>query len=102
MISTLQRILATREVDAIAMECRSFKIGKTGQRVDNRYMNSDYPDTYRHIKTVYSGSEQDASDMESFLIDHYKDHSKCDNRKDGEASNNDDMTDAVIYHVYVV
>lgn len=102
MITLAQRIRARQEVVAVEMVCQSYKIGKTGQSVDDRYINSDYPDNYNHIKPIFSGSKQDASEMESYLIDCCKDHYKCDNRKDGEASYNDEMADAEVYHVYVV
>ena len=105
MITMLQYVNATQFIDAIAMDCLSFKIGKTGQSKEDRlaqYKTAPKEKDYTGFEYVFSGSKQEASDMESFLIDYYKDHSKCDNRKDGEASNNDEMADADIYHVYVV
>ena len=51
----------------------------------------------------FVGSKSDVDDMESYLIDKYINHPKCDNKKDGEASNHDTMAEnAGSYQVYVV
>lgn len=102
----MQKIETTMRVDAIVIRCISFKIGKTGQSEDDRLSqyNAD-PDEkdYEYIEYVFSGCKQDVDDMESFLIEYYKDNPKCDNKKGGKVSNNDKMAgDAEVYHVYVV
>jgi len=106
MLTTLQYVNATRFIDAVELNCLSFKIGKTGQSKDDRlaqYRADPNEEDYTRIEYVFSGSKQEASDMESFLIDYYKGHLKCDNRKGGDASNNDDMVEGIdIYHAYVV
>lgn len=106
MITTLQRVVATRKIGTVELDCHSFKIGKTGQSKEARlaqYKADPNEADYKYIEYIFPGNKQDVSDMESFLINYYKDHLKCDNRKDGEASNNDDMAeDVYIYHVYVV
>lgn len=105
MISTLQCVNATQFIDAVERDYLSFKIGKTGQSKEDRlaqYIADPNEEDYVDIECVFSGSKQEASDMESFLIDYYKDHFKCDNIKAGKASSNDEMADADIYHVYVV
>lgn len=102
----MQKIETTMRVDAIVIRCISFKIGKTGQSKEARlaqYKADPNEADYKYIEYIFPGNKQDVSDMESFLINYYKDHLKCDNRKDGEASKNDDMAeDVYIYHVYVV
>ena len=94
---------AIAKIDAIISECTSFKIGKTGETLLDRLNQPDYNDVYTHISSVYDGNQEDVDDMESYLINKYISHPKCDNKKDGDASNNDTMSeDAEEYHVYVV
>lgn len=94
---------AIAKIDAIISECASFKIGKTGERLLDRLNQPDYNDVYIHIVSVFTGTKEDVDDMESYLIDKFINHPKCDNKKDGDASNNDTMAeDADGYHVYVV
>jgi hypothetical protein len=92
---------ANAKVELRIPSCSTFKIGKTGDTLYNRLNN--YDGEYDHIAPVYIGSKSDVDDMESYLIDKYINHPKCDNKKDGEASNNDTMAeDAEKYQVYVV
>lgn len=94
---------AMAKIDAIIAECASFKIGKTGEALLDRLNQPDYNDVYTHIVSVFTGTKEDVDDMESYLINKYISHPKCDNKKDGEASNNDTISeDAEGYHVYVV
>lgn len=94
---------AIAKIDAIISECASFKIGKTGERLLDRLNQPDYNDVYTHIVSVFTGTKEDVDDMESYLIDKFINHPKCDNKKDGDASNNDTMAeDADGYHDYVV
>lgn len=106
MITTLQCVNATQFIDAVERDCLSFKIGKTGQSKEQRlaqYKADPNEEDYQGIEFVFSGNKQDVDDMESFLIDYYKDNPKCDNKRDGEVSNNDKMADDEdVYHVYVV
>ena len=95
------RVNAIKKVDAIIHNCSSFKIGKTGDELLGRLAN--YHGKYDHINPIHAGTKFDVDDMESYLIDQYICHPKCDNKKDGEASNNDLMAeDAEKYQVYVV
>ena len=81
--------------------CESFKIGKTGQTKDERF--AGYKGEYEEYSIVYEGSRKEVSDMESYLIKHYKDNPKCDNYRGPKASNKDEMKeDSVNFHVYVV
>ena len=94
---------AMAKIDAIIAKCASFKIGKTGEILLDRLNQPDYSGVYTHIVSVFDGTKEDVDDMESYLIDKYINYSKCDNKKDGEASNNDTMAEnAKEYHVYVV
>lgn len=95
------RINAIKKVDVIIPNCSSFKIGKTGDTLDDRLNN--YNGEYNHIDLVLVGSKSDVDDIESYLINQYINHPKCDNKKDGEASNNDSIAEnAENYQVYVV
>lgn len=94
---------AMSKIDAIIAKCASFKIGKTGESLYDRLNQPDYSCSYSAIEPLFSGSKGDVDDMESYLIDKYINHPKCDNKKDGGTSNNDTMArDAETYHVYVV
>lgn len=94
---------AMAKIDAIISECTSFKIGKTGETLFDWSNQPDYNDVYTHIVSVFTGTKEDVDGMESYLINTYLNHPKCDNKKGGDASNNDTMAeDADGYHVYVV
>lgn len=94
---------AIRLVNAIIPDCTSFKIGKTGQDVEDRRKEPDYQDLYPNIKWLISTPWVDAAGrMEAALIDAFIDNSRCDNIKDGEASVNDNMAEAERYFVYIV
>jgi len=94
---------ASQKVSAIIAKCSHFKIGKTGENLEDRRNQPDYAEVYPNIEEVYSNtSKVRVSDMESYLIDRYQSNSKCDNIKDGNESNNDPMTDSSKYYVYVV
>lgn len=87
----------------IKVSC-SYKIGKTGERTDERFKNG-YEDEYDEIKVLYTDkSPNKVSRMESILIDSCKEDPKCQNVKDGGHSVNDWMTDKngeyITYIVY--
>ena len=97
----LNRVDALKKVDAIIAHCSSFKIGKTGDTLYERLNN--YDGEYNHIESVFKGVELEVDEMESYLIDKYKNHPKCNNIKVGSVSYNDPMAEnAEIYRVYVV
>ena len=99
--SAWNRVNAKKIVDEIIPNCSSFKIGKTGDTLEDRLNN--YNGEYNHIDPVFLGGELEVDDMELFLIDKYISHPKCDNKKDGSASSNDTMAeDAEMYKVYIV
>lgn len=95
--------VAIRMINEILPSCESFKIGKTGMDVEARRNEPDYKDVYPNIKWLISTPWADAaSRMEAALIDACIGYSRCDNRKDGVASVNDNMTEAERYFVYIV
>lgn len=99
--SAWNRVNAQKKVDEVIPNCSSFKIGKTGDTLEDRLNN--YNGEYNHIDLVFLGGELEVDDMELFLIDKYISHPKCDNKKDGSASSNDTMAeDAEMYKVYIV
>lgn len=101
-LAQLQRE-AMAKIDTIIAQCTSFKIGKTGETLLDRLSQPDYNDVYTHIISVFTGTKENVDDMESYLINKFINHPQCDNKKDGDASNNDTMAeDAKEYHVYVV
>lgn len=95
------QVKATKDVKTIISNCSAFKIGKTGDELLDRLSN--YHNEYSHIQSVYTEVKSLVDDMESYLIDQFINHPKCNNKKNGDASNNDSMTEnAERYHVYVV
>ena len=99
--SAWDRMNAQKIVDEIIPNCSSFKIGKTGDILYKRLNN--YDGEYDHIKLVFAGEKLKVDNMESYLIDKYIDYPKCDNKKDGSASNKDTMAEnAELYQVYIV
>lgn len=88
----------------VISRCTSFKIGKTGETIEDRGSQPDYQDDYLYIGSLYaSGSDKLISMLEKKFINLFINHSKNDNTKDGEQSMNDAMADdADSYHVYVV
>jgi len=96
---------AVAAIAAIFPDCESFKIGKTGDTLNDRLDQYDYKEEYKfkHIAPVYkTKSKSLASRMEAELIDYFSDRNKCENIKDGEKSLKDKMADANTYYVYVV
>ena len=86
----------------IKVSC-SYKIGKTGERADERFKNG-YEDEYDEIKVLYTDkSPNKVSRMESILIDSCKEDPKCQNVKDGGHSVNwmtDKNGEYITYIVY--
>ena len=103
-IAACQNQAAEKKVEDVIAKCSQFKIGKTGQTLEDRGHQSDYSIEYEWIEKVFvSTSKDEVSKMEAYLIDKYKNHPKCDNEKGGEASVHDAMTeDTSEYIVYVV
>lgn len=91
---------AKAAISSIASRAKSFKIGKTGMSIEDRFGEPDYNGVYDEIHSVYSSDDQDfASRMEADLIGEFKDNQKCDNVR---TTDKDDMTDSEKYSVYVV
>ena len=94
---------AIAKVEEIIAECSSFKIGKTGESLLDRLCQPDYAGIYSKITPIFFGQKEEVNDMESYLINKYINHSKCNNQKDGDASNNDTMAiGSEKYQVYIV
>ena len=96
------RIAAKKIIDS----CTSFKIGKTGMNpFEQRLSGPDYSQDYEftHIEDLFQSEDKErVSKMEASLINSYIDHPKCENKKGGDDSLNDTMTDSDIYTTYIV
>lgn len=103
-VRALNRGWSSQKVKNIIEKCSSFKIGKTGEALDERRAQPDYVDEYPYIESVYkSANKGEVDEMESYLIGRYFLNEKCDNLKSGIRSKNDTMrSDATEYNVYVV
>lgn len=103
MVTDLKIVNAIDRINEIIPKCRSFKIGKSGEKLSDRLKQPDYTGDYTKIEKVYVGTKEEVDEVEAFLIDRYINHPKCDNKKDGDASNNDTMAeDAEEFFVYIV
>ena len=92
-----------REIQGLAENWSSFKIGKSGVTAEERFSEPDYNGIYNDIMVVYESSSADnVSKMEASLIDFFKDNEKCENIKDGDGSVKDTMVPSKEYIVYVV
>ena len=102
-IQGMMRGVAVSKVRKIAESCTNFKIGKTGERLEERRNQPDYKDTYMHIKEIYtSKNAEEVYKMEADLIHQFILNSKCDNQKEGFLSQSDKMKNSDVYRVYVV
>ena len=103
-INAILKAFAEQKVRNIIENCANFKIGKTGETLEERHSQPDYAGEYEHITEIYKSQTKSAvDDMESFLISRFILNSKCDNLKSGRDSNSDTMKDnASEYRVYLV
>lgn len=103
-IQGLLRGMAISKVRDIAETCANFKIGKTGETLEERKNKSDYKDAYQNIKEVYSSANSsDVDEVEAELIKKFIFYPNCENIKDGFTSHSDPMSEgAERYIVYVV
>lgn len=89
-------------INDIAKVCKHFKLGKTGETIQDRGNQPDYQD-YDNIQSlVASNSSALISTLEKKYINMFKDYPKNDNDKDGRQSLFDKMADSEEYHLYVV
>jgi hypothetical protein len=89
-------------INTIAIKCSHFKIGKTGETIEERGNQPDYQ-KYDSIQCLYTDiSDEFISMLEKIFIDDFIDHPNNDNEKDGGQSMNDNMTESSEYHLYIV
>lgn len=76
----------------------SFKIGKTGQTLKERY-DEEYSDTYEKYKVVgYSADKKTIDNFEKYMIERFMNFPNCDNEQIGGG----EMTTSDKYIVYLV
>ena len=93
-LSALTR--AENVINQVAVNCKSFKIGKTHNLVE-RVSEPDYKDTYPNCDYLFkTKSKELASYVEALFIDASMEQfpGVCDNKKDGNQSFNDEMPDS--------
>lgn len=89
-------------INVIAQGCKHFKVGKTGETIQDRGNQPDYQE-YDNIQSLFaSNSSALISTLEKEYINMFNDHPKNDNDKDGKQSLFDKMADSEEYHLYVV
>ena len=76
----------------------NFKIGKTGQTIEDRY-NQEYWDDYSFYEVIGNSTEAEDVDLcEKYLIERFLEFPNCDNDHIGGG----EMTESERYIVYVV
>lgn len=89
-------------INEIADKSDRFKIGKTGETIQDRGNQPDYQE-YENIQSLFeSNSSAVISILEKSLINKFKDCPNNDNDKGGRQSLFDKMTNSDSYHLYVV
>ena len=76
----------------------NFKIGKTGQSIQERY-NEEYSSDYSHFEEIgYSDNSENIDKFEEYLIERFMHLKNCDNEQVGGG----EMTKSDKYLVYLV
>ena len=76
----------------------NFKIGKTGQSIEERY-NQEYSETYdSFVEVGFSLTEETINSFERYLIDRFQSLPNCDNLQVGGG----EMTISSRYIVYLM
>ncbi len=76
----------------------NFKIGKTGQKIKDKY-NQEYRDKYEYYEEIgYSATAENIDEFEIFLLNRYHSLSNCDNYPTA----GEDMRKSKRYIVYIV
>jgi len=83
MNENLNNLLQSIEKRITHDDILEFKIGSTGQKVEDRLKGADYTD-YNNIKEIASGLNADIKEAERYLIQYFKNKfEKCKNTLDG-------------------
>lgn len=89
-----------QSIASSAFAYNHFKIGKTGQTLDDRYNNSSYKVDYNGISPLHvSENPDEISQLEADLIENFIGDPKCDNDR---TTDKDDMTSSERYTLYLV
>lgn len=81
-----------KQTEEVIKDCKALKIGKTGQKLNDRFRS--YTDKYNDItQLTYSSNHEVVSYIEAELIRLYKDDNRCDNERGCVAGFKDDMAD---------
>lgn len=102
-LGMLQQNMAWSRVREIAVQCGTFKIGKTGEKLETRLSQDDYCDKYAYIKGVASSKDSRLIDkMEVYLIEKAKMFPNCQNIKEASSLHDTMVENADVYYVYIV
>jgi hypothetical protein len=100
MLNKQKAKLCIERAESIIKNCKSFKIGKTGQTLENRF-NLKYKTDFENVKQLYySRNEQLINQLESTLNSYFISHPKNSNLKEGSAGDMTDTNDK--YLLYIV
>lgn len=87
--------------DRLEMELQMltrFKIGKTGQSIEDRF-NEEYADVYNDHKVIGTSADKETiNEFEEYMINRFMELPNCDNQQVGGG----EMRDSNSYLVYIV
>lgn len=99
MLNKPQAKVCTERADETIKNCKSFKIGKTGQTLKNRF-NKEYRDSFENIQQLYSSKNKQLIDeLESTLNSHYFNHPENSNFKEGSAVEMTDINNKYLLYI---
>lgn len=89
-------------VEAIGQRVKRFKIGKTGQALEERF-DSEYSELYDNIRQICASDDKKAiDDLERRLIVYFTTRSPSRNKCDNDQEGGGEMGKAEKYLIYVV
>lgn len=102
LAKTQRETVSRDKIQKLVVDCTSFKIGKTGQKLEDRF--EEYKKDYGDILEIYSSSKETwIDDLEASLVKYFrsaKDYSsKCKNEKSGSPG---EMRESDKYYIYIV
>lgn len=101
-IATIMMNNAITTIKDYANKFSHFKIGKTGQKLSDRF-DSEYKAEYNSIICIYNNTNSDIIDkLEKVLINHFQNNDDYKHMCDNDAVGGGNMDESAMYQVYIV
>lgn len=104
-VTSTQLDLAKERIRKIASKCDRFKIGETGQTLEQRFSDPEYSSNYDTISSIYKSQDKTLIDnLEEKLIEYAMRYypTKCDNRSPKSHGMTTDKKEPIHYSIYMV